>query len=118
MTKDCEELGWYKWICKYLIYTPERKWNPVARFMADLYGIKVSDMKEFKELQVKIDEAKRIKSQLQLQQYENMIIEIEDMQYKIEDQIEDMLYQKDVRAFKAKHAPRHQSRRFHGIGAR
>ena len=73
MTKECRELGWYKWTYKYLIYTPQSKWNPTAVEMADLLGIKVSDMKEFKELQAKIDEAKHISSQLrQLQYEENM----------------------------------------------
>ena len=109
MTKDCKELGWYKWIYKYLIYTPQSKWNPVVRFMADSCGIKVSDMEEFKELQAKIDEVKCIERQLF--QYNNRICQTEDMQYQIEDQIEDRLYRKDVRVFKAKYAPRHQSRR-------
>jgi hypothetical protein len=66
-------------------------------------------MEEFKELQAQIDEIKCIERQLF--QYNNRICQTEDMQYQIEDQIEDRLYRKDVRVFKAKYAPRHQSRR-------
>ncbi len=112
MDKDSVKLGWYKWTYKYLIYTPRSLWNCVVVYgWAKVFGIKVSDitdMKEFKELQAKRDEAQHIRNQLQQMQCEdNMRYQREDMQYQIEDQIEDqieeMLYQKDVRAFKLKH---------------
>ena len=84
--------------------------------MADLYGIKVSWTDESWKLREKMEKVDRIENLLwyyedMICQIEDIQCQIEDIQYQIQEQIEDMLYQKDIRAFKAKYAPRHQSRR-------